>query len=74
MPEKGWSLLTVRSKTALTVKELAKSKGLTVDEFINELLASPVRTPQDGWLTCDICGARVKTTNMSNHMAKVHPK
>jgi hypothetical protein len=36
MPEKGWSLLTVRSKTALTVKELAKSEGLTVDKFINE--------------------------------------
>jgi len=74
MPEKGWSLLTVRSKTALTVKELAKSKGLTVDKFINELLTSSFQTPQSVWLTCNLCGARIKATNLSSHMARVHPK
>jgi hypothetical protein len=38
MPEKGWSILTVRERTAKKVKELAHAKGLTVDEFINELM------------------------------------
>jgi len=73
MPEKGWSLLTVRSKTAMTVKELAKSKGLTVDKFINELLASSAQGSQSVWLTCSLCGTKVKAINISSHMAKMHP-
>lgn len=37
MPEKGWAVLTVSEETAGRVKELAHSKGLTIDGFINEL-------------------------------------
>lgn len=38
MPEKGWYSLTIRKETALKVGELAKNKGLTVDELINMLM------------------------------------
>ena len=38
MPEKGWYSLTVRKETALRVRELAKTNGLTVDELINMLM------------------------------------
>ena len=38
MPEEGWYSLTVRANTARMVGELAKAKGLTVDEFLNELM------------------------------------
>ena len=53
------------------VRELAKAKGLTVDELLNELVAP---TQGSEWLTCSLCGARIKATNMSRHMAKVHPR
>jgi len=71
MPERGWAILTVREKTARRVKELAKSRGFTVDELINELM-NPSRT--SGWSTCSICGATVKTKNLHQHMVKGHPK
>ena len=71
MSEKGWYSLTVRKETALRVRELARNKGLTVDEFINELM----RPASKGvWLTCTVCGARVKAGNLARHMVKVHPK
>jgi hypothetical protein len=35
MPEKGWSVLTVRDSTAATIKGMAKEKGMTVDEALN---------------------------------------
>ena len=38
MPEKGWYSITVRKETALRVRELARNKGLTVDEPMNELM------------------------------------
>ena len=38
MPEKGWYSLTIRKETALRVRELAKNKGLTVDELINDFM------------------------------------
>ncbi len=53
MLEKGWYSLTVRANTARMVSELTKAKGLTVNEFLNELVAT-----SDGWLTCSVCGAR----------------
>ena len=71
MPEKGWYSLTVRANTARMVGELAKAKGLTVDEFLNELMAP---TQGSEWLTCSLCGAKIKATNLSSHMAKVHPR
>ena len=71
MPEKGWYSLTVRKETAVRVGELARNKGLTVDEFINELM----RPASKGvWATCTVCGARVKAGNLERHRAKVHPK
>jgi hypothetical protein len=71
MPEKGWYSLTVRKETALRVRELARDRGLTVDELINELM----RPGSKGvWLTCKVCGVRVKAGNMAGHMAKIHPR
>ena len=39
MLERGWAILTVRRVTA-EGKELARSKGLTVDELLSELMGS----------------------------------
>ena len=71
MPERGWSILTVREDTARRVKELAHSRGLTVEEFINELM-SP--SGKEGSSTCNPCGVKVKSRNLHEHVAKVHPK
>jgi len=43
MPEKGWYSLTVRKGTTLRVRELARDRGLTVDELMNELRGHPRR-------------------------------
>ena len=67
MPEKGWSILTVRTATAKRVKELARGGGVTVDEYINALMNAE-------WTTCKLRGVKVKSTNLSDHTAKVHPK
>ncbi len=69
MPEDGWYSLTVRISTAKAVREVAKSKGLTIDELLNKLISQSKER-----LTCSLCGVKVKATNMSRHMAKVHPK
>jgi len=71
MPEKGWYSLTVREETARKIRELAETRGLTIDKLINELLTTALK---GAWLTCNICGARIKAINMSKHMAKVHPR
>ena len=71
MPEKGWYSLTVRLSTARMIRELALAKGLTVDDLLNEL-TSTIQSKK--WLTCSLCGVKVKSTNMSSHMAKMHPK
>jgi hypothetical protein len=70
MPEKGWCSLTVRFSTAKMIRELARTRGLTVDELLNELTS----IQNKDWLVCSLCGVKVKTTNMSNHMAKMHPR
>jgi hypothetical protein len=57
MPEKGWYSLTVRKETALRVRELAKNKGVTVDELINVFMK---QASKGLWSTCTLCGARVK--------------
>ena len=71
MPEKGWYSLTVREETSKRVRELARSKGLTIDKLINELM-----TPASKgiWLMCSLCGDRIKAENMPKHMTRVHPK
>jgi len=71
MPERGWYSLTVRNETAEKVRELAKSRNLTVDELINDLMRS---TSKGFWSTCTVCGARVKNEHLARHMAKAHPK
>lgn len=71
MPEKGWSILTVREATAKRVKELAHNRGLTVDDLINELMNPSGMT---SWSICQICGAKVKSKNLREHVSKVHPK
>ncbi|MCL4436263.1 MAG: hypothetical protein M1503_02725 [Thaumarchaeota archaeon] len=71
MPERGWSVLTVREDTAKRIKEMAKLKGLTVDETINKLINPKGK---EGWSTCEACSAKVKIPNLHEHMNKVHPK
>jgi len=76
MPEKGWSVLTVRESTAVKIRGMAKARGLTVDEAINQLLTSPSgpRPSQTGeWSVCERCGSKVKTKNLKEHTIKVHP-
>ena len=70
MPEKGWYSLTVRFSTAKMIRELARTRGLTVDELLNE--QTSIQNKE--WLVCSLCGVKVKTTNMSNHMVKMHPR
>lgn len=70
MPERGWSVLTVRDDTARKIREMAQVRGLTVDEMINELI-SPAR--KEGWSICEACGVKVKTSNLREHMSRVHP-
>lgn len=60
----------MREQTAMRVKEIAKARGLTVDELIQELI-SP--TPNEVWSICEVCGTKVKTRNIHEHMSKVHP-
>ncbi len=71
MPEKGWYSLTVRLSTARMIRGLARDKGLTVDELLNELISM---SPSKKWLTCSLCGVKVRATNMPKHMVKMHPK
>ena len=70
MPEKGWYSLTVRLSTARMIRELALAKGMTVDELLNGIVSIQIKE----WITCSLCGVKVRATNMSGHMAKMHPK
>lgn len=67
MPEKGWSILTVRTATAKRVKELARREGATVDEYINALMGPATHAV---WTSCKLCGIKVKSTNLPDHLAK----
>ena len=74
MPEKGWAILTVRVATAMKVKEMACKMGTTVDAYINALIESPMEESRRAeWTACDICGAKIKSVNLSAHKARVHP-
>ena len=73
MPEKGWSNITVREKTAKTLKQIARSQQLTVDELLNQFLISvcvPKSSSAPEWTICHLCGIRLKTKNLSDHMLK----
>jgi hypothetical protein len=67
MPEKGWYSLTVRTEIAVRVRELARDMDLTVDEFMKPI-------SKVVWLTCTVCGVRVRAGNMERHMEKVPPR
>jgi len=71
MPEKGWSILTVRTATAKRVKELAHGRGISVDEYISTLMKLAAHPK---WTVCNLCGAKVKSANLPDHIAKVHPR
>ncbi len=74
MPEKGWSVLTVREPTAVKIRGIAKAKGMTVDELLDQLPNSSSRpSPMGQWSTCETCASKVKTKNLQEHMSKVHP-
>jgi len=62
MPEKGGYSLTVRKETVVRVRELAKNNGLTVDEFINELMRPSSKCV---WSTCTVCGACARSWKFS---------
>jgi hypothetical protein len=68
MPEKGWAVLTVRDFTAAKIKDMARLKGMTVDELLSEM----INPPSEGWTVCKVCGAKLKTANLQAHMAKAH--
>jgi len=75
MPEKGWSNITVREKTAKALKQIAKSQQLTIDEMLNHFLISvcvPRTSSAPEWIICHLCGIRLKTKNLSDHMLKTH--
>jgi hypothetical protein len=77
MPEKGWTALTVREHVGIRIKELAKKQGLTVSDYLERIIAVlPEIKPNidEKWVTCDLCGVKLKARNISEHMAKVHPK
>jgi len=77
MPEKGWTALTVREHVGIKIKELAKNQGLTVNDYLEQTIdILPEIKPNidKKWVKCDLCGVRIKSRNMSGHMAKVHPK
>jgi len=71
MPEKGWCPLTVREETARKVREMAETRGLTVDQLIRELLTAALK---GAWMTCNLCGTRIKAENTSKHMVKVYSR
>ncbi len=53
---------------ARTIRELALATGQTVDELLNRLISNQSKE----WLTCSLCGVKVRAINMSSHMAKMH--
>jgi len=76
MPERGWVVLTVREHVGSRIKEFARSRGLTVSDYLERLIAvrPRVKPSMEEWVTCGICGARLKARNIPEHRAKVHPK
>jgi len=79
MPERGWYSITVRVSTAKRLRERANSRGLTVDQCINELLdqhflESMVSSKKGKFIVCSICGKKVKVENLQNHIRRVHPR
>lgn len=69
--------MTVRERVGLRVKELARTHGLTVSDYLERLVTTRPEARSsmgEGWATCSLCGVRLKERNVSEHMAKVHPR
>ena len=73
MPEKGWSVLTVRTDIAIQIKDLARMEGITANDVIVALLNGRPNAFKNGMVKCNQCDANVKASNLSNHMERVHP-
>jgi hypothetical protein len=67
MPEKGWYSLTDRNGDRGEGQRNRQGHDLTVDELMKPI-------SKGVWLSCTVCGARVKAGNMERHMEKVHPR
>ena len=52
------------------VKELAHRRGISVDEYINNIMKLAAH-PE--WTVCNLCGAKVKSINLPDYKAKIHP-
>jgi len=56
-------------------RELLLRRLLTEEEKQRELIDQLMNpSGKAGWWTCQICGAKVKSKNLHEHMTKVHPK
>ena len=44
MPEKGWYSISVREKTAKTIRENSKNLNMTIDAYLNHLITPPQKT------------------------------
>jgi len=38
MPEKGWEIITVRTKTKKTLMRVSRDKGMSVNDFVMSLI------------------------------------
>jgi hypothetical protein len=58
------------------IKALAWSQGLTVSDYLERLIAAgrELKVGEEDWMTCRICGTRLKAKNMPEHVSKVHPR
>jgi hypothetical protein len=75
MPEDGWTSLTVREHVGAMIKALARSRGPTVSDYLERLIAAgrELKAGEEDWMECSICGTRLKAKNVPEHTSKVHP-
>lgn len=75
MPEKGWYSISVREKTAKTIRENAKTKKMTIDAYLNNLMTvNQASVKKTGFVICEICRVKVKQKNLQRHIARNHPE
>jgi hypothetical protein len=73
----GWAPVNVRRDLHDRLLDMARGRGLTVDELLRELLSNAgASAPRDRraaeWASCPRCGARVKAGNLKAHVERVH--
>jgi len=70
-------VLTVREPIGLRIKDLARTQGLTVSEYLERAITfkQPLKAnAKEEWATCNLCNTKLKARNISEHLSKVHPK